>query len=540
MTEQLHGGRAVTGALKALGVDHLFTLTGGHIFPILDGAHRDGIRIVDTRHEQSAAFAAEGWSRLTRSLGVCSVTAGPGVTNALSPLAQAKFNGAPVLCLAGRAPGFRWGQGSLQEIDHVPFVEPLAPARTVTSTDEIARDVFAAAAEALTSPRGPRFLDFPLEVLFNDVTSLDLEPPAAPQPLVPAAEDVAGIARLLAAAERPVMIAGSNVWLDRAETELRTLVEAAELPTFTNGQGRGCLPADHRLCFSRSRSRAFKEADLVIVAGTAMDFRLAFGQGFAPGAKVVHLDSHPDLIAQHVELTASIGASLAAAFEAIASETTGPPDTKAWVETLRSTEESKRDAAQADLRSDASPIHALRVYGELVPLLDRDAIVICDGGDFASFAGREVPSYEPGCWLDTGPFGCLGVGPGYAMAARLAHPDRQVVVMYGDGAIGFSGMELETLVRLGLPVVCVVGNNGIWALEKYPMQALYGYDVAAELRPGIRYDQVMEALGGRGFLVEDPAGLAPALKAALDSGEPALVNVVTDPTVAYPRSSNLA
>ncbi|MDQ4126113.1 MAG: acetolactate synthase [Actinomycetota bacterium] len=540
MTEQLHGGRAVTGVLRALGVEHLFTLTGGHIFPILDGAHQDGIRIVDARHEQSAAFAAEGWSRLTRSLGVCAVTAGPGVTNALSPLAQAGFNGAPVLCLAGRAPGFRWGQGSLQEIDHVPFVEPLAGARTVTSTDDIVADVFAAARDASTPPRGPRFLDFPLEVLFNNVGVLDLEPPEMPAPAEPDSEDVAAVARLLHEAERPVIVAGSNVWLDGAESALRNLVEAAELPAFTNGQGRGCLPADHRLCFSRARSRAFKEADLVIVAGTSMDFRLAFGQGFAPGAKVVHLDSHPDLIAQHVDLAASIGASLRLTFDAIAAELSSAPDTKAWVEALRETEESKRAATQADLRSTSNPIHPLRVYGDLVPLLDRDAIVICDGGDFASFAGREIPSYEGGCWLDTGPFGCLGVGPGYAAAARLAHPDRQVVVMYGDGAFGFSGMELETLVRLKLPVVCVIGNNGIWALEKYPMQALYGYDVAAELRPAIRYDKVMEALGGRGFLVEDPDDLTPALKAAFDSGEPAVVNVITDPSVAYPRSSNLA
>ena len=537
MTDQLHGGRAVTGAMQALGVDHLFTLTGGHIFPILDGAHQDGIRIVDTRHEQSAAFAAEGWSRLTRGLGVCAVTAGPGVTNALSPLAQAGFNGAPVLCLAGRAPGYRWGQGSLQEIDHVPFVEPLARARTVTSTDDVASAVLTAGTEALTAPRGPRFLDFPLEVLFNNWEATELRPPELPQPAAP---DVDAIARLLSEAERPILIAGSNVWLDGAEGALRELVETAELPAFTNGQGRGCLPADHRLCFSRSRSRAFKEADLVIVAGTSMDFRLGFGQGFAPGANVVHLDSHPDLIAQHVDLAASAGGNLRTTFEALAAAAPRTPDTKAWAEALRETEESKRDATQADLRSTSNPIHPLRVYGDLVPLLDRDAVVICDGGDFASFAGREVPSYEAGCWLDTGPFGCLGVGPGYAMAARLAHPDRQVVVMYGDGAIGFSGMELETLVRLKLPVVCVVGNNGIWALEKYPMQALYGYDVAAELRPGIRYDKVMEAFGGRGFLVEDPDELTPALKAAFDSGEPAVVNVITDPSVAYPRSSNLA
>ncbi|MDQ3957645.1 MAG: thiamine pyrophosphate-binding protein, partial [Actinomycetota bacterium] len=239
----------------------------------LDGCHRDGIRLVDTRHEQSAAFAAEGWARLTRSLGVCAVTAGPGVTNAMSALAQASFNGAPVLCLAGRAPGYRWGQGSLQEIDHLPFVSPLAPGRTVASTDEIAAEVYSAAQAALSAPRGPRFLDFPLEVLFDNPASLDLEVPAAPEPPRPDPGQVARIAEALGAAERPVLVAGSNVWLDRAEDALRALVEAAELPTFTNGQGRGCLPADHRLCFSRARSQAFREADLVLVVGTPMDFR---------------------------------------------------------------------------------------------------------------------------------------------------------------------------------------------------------------------------------------------------------------------------
>ena len=216
------------------------------------------------------------------------------------------------------------------------------------------------------------------------------------------------------------------------------------------------------------------------------------------------------------------------------------PDKSAWIAQLEEIEKSKAEGAAAELKLDAKPIHPMRVYGELVPLLDRNAIVIGDGGDFVSYAGREVPSYEPGCWLDPGPFGCLGVGPGYAMAARIAHPDRQVVVLFGDGAIGFSGMELETLVRLNLPVVCVVGNNGIWGLEKHPMRALYGYDVVAELRPGIRYDLLMKDLGGRGELVEDPEELSPALKRAFDSGEPTVVNVLTDPDIAYPRSANLA
>jgi acetolactate synthase-1/2/3 large subunit len=533
--QQGHGGLAITRTLKSLGVSNIFTLTGGHIFPIFDGAKADGLRLVDVRHEQSAGFAAEGWARLTRSLGVCAVTAGPGVTNATSALAQAKFNQAPVLALAGRAPAFRWGKGSLQEIDHVPFVDPLAPALTVNEFADIPAAVMSAAQDALSPRRGPRFLDFPLDVLFS-TGEFDVPSPETKSQSV----DVDGVARLLEESDRPVIMAGSNVFMDGAENELRSLVETVRIPAFMNGQGRGCIPADHELAFARSRSSAFKEADLVVVVGTPFDFRLGFGEDFAPGTKVVHLDSSPDLIAGHVDLASSVGGPLDLVLRGVAESVADPPDTKAWIESLRATEEKKREGALSELHSTSAPIHPLRIYGELVALLDRDAIVIGDGGDFVSYAGREVPSYQPGSWLDPGPFGCLGVGPGYAMAARLAHPDRQVVLLYGDGALGFSGMELESLVRLNLPVVAIVGNNGIWGLEKHPMQALYGYDVAADLQPGLRYDLMMESFGGRGELVTEPDDIAPALKRAFASGEPTLVNVITDPSVAYPRSSNLA
>ena len=536
MAEQGHGGVAVARALKALGVDHLFTLSGGHIFPILDGCHQAGIRLLDTRHEQAATFGAEAYARLTRNLGVAAVTAGPGVTNAVSPLAQAGFNSAPLLVLGGRAPAFRWGSGSLQEIDHVPFIDPLAEARTVTDTAAIGQAVMEAATAAMSIPRGPRFIDFPLDVLFGmaDLSEPKVSPAEKSQPDSAVIEE---IARHIAGAQRPIIVAGSNVWLDSAEAALTTLVETAELPCFTNGQGRGCLPADHRLAFSRARSKALKEADLVLVAGTPLDFRLGFGE-FASGAKVIHVDSQPT--ATHVEIETALQGPLDLILQAVADAVEQAPDTKEWINSLREAEEAKRDQAQADLHSPASPIHPMRVYGELVPLLDRDAVVICDGGDFVSFAGREIPSYEPGGWLDPGPFGCLGVGPGYAMAARALHPDRQVVIMYGDGAIGFSLGELESLVRHDLPVVCIVGNNGIWALEKFPMQALYGYDVAADLRPGLRYDQIMETFGGKGEVVTEPDDLAPALRRAFDSGVPYLVNVLIDPQIAYPRSSNLA
>jgi acetolactate synthase-1/2/3 large subunit len=533
MAEQGHGGLAVSRALKALGVDKLFTLSGGHIFPIFDGAHQDGIQIVDVRHEQNAVFAAEGWARLTRSLGVAAVTAGPGVTNAMSPMAQAAFNNAPVLVLAGRAPSFRWGQGSLQEMDHVPFVNPIAPARTVQSTDEVAQAVIEAGNDALFPPMGPRFLDFPLDVLFN-MTELDV--PDAGHARAFVGGDPEETAKLIERSDRPVLIAGSNVWLHRANEALHELVENAGMPVFMNGQGRGCVPADHPLAFSRARSKALKEADLVIVVGTPMDFRLGFGQ-FNQGAKVVHIETEP---ARHVELATDMPGPVNVSLEALNDAFEGKPQTDDWVLALRDEENAKLDMVQAELHSTATPIHPMRIYGELVPLLDRDAIVIGDGGDFVSYAGKEVPSFEPGCWLDPGPFGCLGVGPGYALAARLAHPDRQVVVMYGDGAIGFSASELESLVRHKLPVVAIVGNNGIWGLEKHPMKALYGYDVAADLRPGIRYDQMMESFGGKGELVTDPDEIAPAIKRAFDSGEPYVVNVLTDPDIAYPRSSNLA
>ena len=539
MIEQFHGGFGVSRALRALGVDNLFTLSGGHIFPVFDACHQDGIRIVDVRHEQTAGFAAEGWARLTRSIGVAAVTAGPGVTNSISPIAQASFNGAPVLVLGGRAPMFRWGQGSLQEIDHVPFVAPLAKSATVTDTSGIADAVVAAARDALRPPRGPAFLDFPLDVLFSTAELHVPEPVPDEEPDLDS-DGLEQVARLINAAARPVVVAGSNVWMDRAEQSLRALAETAQLPVYMNGGGRGCLPADHEFAFSRSRSQAMREADLVIVAGTPLDFRLGFGGNFGPEAKIVHLDSSPELIAVHVDLAAGVGGPLNNVIDALVRAVRPDPDGREWIEHLRSVEAARSDAAQPDLRSDARPIHPMRVYGELVGVLDRDAVVIGDGGDFVSYAGREMPSYSGGRWLDPGPFGCLGCGPGYAMAARLAYPDSQVVLLYGDGAIGFAGMELETLVRHKLPVTCIVGNNGIWGLEKHPMRALYGYDVAAELQPGIRYDLMMEAFGGKGELVDDPEDLQPALKRALDSGEPYLVNVLTDPEIAYPRSSTLA
>jgi acetolactate synthase-1/2/3 large subunit len=339
-------------------------------------------------------------------------------------------------------------------------------------------------------------------------------------------------------------MAGTGLYWGRGENALRALAEEVRAPVFLNGLGRGCLPADHELFFSRARSAGLGGADVALVIGVPLDFRLGFGAAFAPEAELIVIDvaeperEHPRPVA--AELYGALPATLEALREAAAGGGGGSASRAAWIESLRATEDEKRAGEAADLIDDRSPLHPMRIYGELAQVLDRNAIVIGDGGDFVSFAGRVVDSYEPGCWLDPGPFGCLGSGPGYALAAKLAHPERQVVLLLGDGAFGFAGMDFDTLARHGVAVVAIIGNNGIWALEKHPMEFLYGYSVVADLTPETRYDLAVEALGCEGMLVREPGELRPALERAFESGKPTLVNVLTDPNVVYPRRANLA
>src|SRR6266550_2309145 len=444
-----HGGAHAVAAARRRGVSTMFTLSGGHVFPLYDGAVKAGppMRLVDVRHEQTAVFAAEATARLTRRPGLAVLTAGPGVTNGISAITTAHFNGSAVVVLAGRAPDYRWGAGSLQEIDH-PLL--LAPVTKRAWTEHRADQVGAAADEAFgiaaTAHQGPVFVDFSLEALFGEAAEAGPAGSMAPPAPAPDLADVDVIAGLLAGADRPVLVLGPDVWLGAAETAPRA-------------------------------------------AG-------------APGA------GRP-----------------------------GPAGRQSWLPRLQAARAAAVAADGALLASDADPVHPLRIYGELAWLLDEDAVVIGDGGDFVSYAGKYLEPKHPGGWLDPGPYGCLGTGLGYAIAARIARPSAQVVLLLGDGAAGFSLMDADTLVRHRLPVVMICGNNGAWGLEKHPMQALYGYDVAADLQPRCRYDEVVAALGGAGELVTRPDGIAPALRRAFDSGVPYLVNIATDPGVAYPRST---
>jgi acetolactate synthase-1/2/3 large subunit len=536
------GGHLVARRLKAHGVTKLFTLSGGHLFSIYDGCRAQGIDIVDVRHEQTAAFAAEGWAKVTRRPGVAALTAGPGVTNGISAMASAQQNHSPMLVLGGRAPAVRWGQGSLQEIDHVPLVAPLTSlAATVSRTSEIPSSIDAALAAAMTPPSGPAFVDIPLDLVFSEAVEEDDYVPL-PDPAIgpPADGDALDAAiALLRAARRPVIMAGTDLYWAHGEQALRELVEELQIPVFLNGLARGCIPADHELFFSRARSTGLKGADVALVIGVPIDFRLGFGEVFGEQTAIVAIDRAQPARDYPRPVAAELYGAVSDVLDALRASVV-PATDRSWIAALREAEDAARAAEREELLDERAPLHPMRVYGELNALLDRDAIVVGDGGDFVSYAGRMIQSYEPGCWLDPGPFGCLGSGPGYALAAKLAHPGRQVVLLLGDGAFGFSGMEFDTLARHGVAVVGVMGNNGIWGLEKHPMEFIYGYSVAAELRPETRYDVVVEALGGHGELVRSPPQLRTALERAFSAGAPALVNVLTDPSVAYPRRSNLA
>jgi len=566
--QPVHGGAQAVAAAREHGVQTMFTLSGGHVFPLYDGAVTADppMRIVDVRHEQTAVFAAEATARLTRSPGLAVLTAGPGVTNGVSAVTTAHFNGTPLVVLAGRAPDGRWGSGSLQELDHPPLLAPVTKrAWTAHHPGEVGPAVREAFELATTRHRGPVFLDASIEALFGpadvrapapngDLRRPDGERPPPATRLAPAdvpgggpdgpdRDSVEAIARLLAASERPVLVLGSDVWMDGAENAARAAAESLQLPVIANGQGRGILPGGHPLLVTRARALALGEADLVIVAGTPLDFRLGYGKfggrDGRPPARVVHVADAASQVATHCEVAASAAGDLAVFFTGLADAASGrvPRWAADWLTRLQA---ACGQAIRADaglLASDVSPIHPMRIYGELTAQLAPDAVVIGDGGDFVSYAGKYLEPQQPGGWLDPGPYGCLGTGLGYAIAARIARPAAQVVLLLGDGAAGFSLMDADTLVRHGLPVVMICGNNGIWGLEKHPMQALYGYDVAADLQPGCRYDQVVTALGGAGELVRHASEIGPALHRAFDAGVPYLVNVVTDPANAYPRST---
>ncbi|MEV5000829.1 acetolactate synthase [Nocardioides sp. LML1-1-1.1] len=545
-----HAGELAVAVAQAHGVETMFTLSGAHVFPMYDGAVRSQaegagppVRLLDVRHEQTAAFAAEATGKLTRVPGLAVLTAGPGVTNGVSALAQARFAGSPMVVVGGRAPNNRWGTGALQEIDHLPIVAPVTKhAETLMTAADVAAGFDRAFTLARSSHRGPTYVDVPMDEFFN--AGSGVRPAVGPlRGATPDSDAIGRIAGLLARAERPVLVLGTDVWADGAEEAALRLVQEMRLPAITNGMGRGVVPGGHPLLVTKARGAALGGADLVVVVGTPLDFRLGYGvfggkDGATPAA-VVHVADSAEQLSGHAALADSVAGDLSAVLDGLLEALAGLPQPQRsdWITSLQDTVAAATSRDAELLGAEADPIHPARIYGELVPRLADDAVVIGDGGDFVSFAGKFVEPRRPGCWLDPGPYGCLGAGLGAAIAARVARPSAQVVLLLGDGAAGFSLMDVDTLVRHQLPVVMVMGNNSAWGLEKGPMQMLYGYDVAADLAPRTSYDQVVTALGGAGETVTDPRQIGAALDRAFAANVPYLVNVITDVDAPYPRAT---
>jgi acetolactate synthase-1/2/3 large subunit len=544
----IHGGWLVARMLKREGVEVVFTLSGGHIAGIYDGCLREGIRVVDTRHEQAAVHAAEGWAKTTRKPGVALLTAGPGVTDGVTGVANAYLAGSPILVIGGAAPLGFWDRGALQEMGQIDLLRPITKwARTVHETSRLGEYVGIAFRQMLSGKPGPAFLEMPMDVLnnFADTETLfDLGEPAnyrAGGRTAPDPDAVVRAAALLEKAQRPVIMAGTAVWWSDAAEPLRQLAERISAPVYLNGAGRGCLPPTHPLFFTSSRRKALEGADTILAIGTKMDFRLNHGQPplIPAEATVLWFDLAAEDIGVNrgaaVGLVGDVGLSMRQVTEA-----TKTIANEEWLTYIRNEEKRGLERDAAALNSDAVPMHPMRFCREIRDFIDEDTTVVGDGGDIVSYGGKVINVAKPGYWLDAGPMGCLGTGTGFAMAAQLARPGKKVLLLSGDGAFGLNGMEFESMARQKLPIVSIIGNDGAWGQIKHPQRAMIGHATAAELSPGIRYDKMVEALGGYGELVERPEDIRPALERAFASGLPACINVLIDPEKPYGRSTNVA
>lgn len=531
MAERVPAGSLVARALAAESVDTIFTLSGGHVMPVYEGCRQEGIRVLDARHEQAAAHAAEAWGRINRACGVALATAGPGVTGTLTAVANCHVAKTPLVVLGGARPLAQAEQAALQEIDQLSVFRPITKwAAVCTHPERLPAFVAAAFRHALAQPRGPVYLELPMDVLFADAEDGGgIGPSRAEARSFGDPTEIAKAAELLTSAERPAVIAGSGIWWDGAWHELAAFAEAGRLPVYLNGSGRGALPPDHELFFRHSRGLAFEAADVVCVVGTPLDFRLRFGR-FPAETKVVHVHADATELGRNRAPDAAIVGDSAAVLSVLADEVKTRRGDEGWLERLRQAEAAWWDEHRAEIESEAAPIHHYRLAKSLDDMLDPGTIVIGDGGDVVAAVSRVLRVHRPGHWLDPGPFGCLGIGPPYALGVKAARPDAKIVVVAGDGAFGLNGFEFETLTRFGLAAVFVIGNDAGWGEIRIPQRGVYGDDaaVAVNLAP-TRYDLLTEAFGGHGEHVERPDELAPALERALAAGEPAIVNVALDP-----------
>jgi len=550
-TETISGGHLVAKALKAEGIDVIFTLCGGHIIDIYDGCLDEGIEVLDVRHEQVAAHAADGYARVTGRPGCAVVTAGPGTTDAVTGVANALRAESPMLLIGGQGALDQHRMGSLQDLPHVEMMRPITKfASSVFTTERVADMVAMAFREAQAGAPGPAYLEIGRDILDRKVP---LQSAVIPEPGHYRAStksigdpfDVERLADILVNAQRPCVLLGTQVWTCRGAEAATEFVRELNIPAFMNGAARGTLPPGDPHHFHQTRRHAFREADVILIVGTPFDFRMGYGKRLSQDATVVQIDMDYRTVGKNRDvdlgLVGDVGAILGAVTEAArAHRDTGARKRESWVTGLREEEDRLIAERLPRLMKDSAPIHPLRLAHEINQFLTDNTLYIGDGGDVVTFSGGVVQPKGPGLWMDPGPLGTLGVGVPFAMAAKQARPDREVVCLFGDGAFSLTGWDFETMVRFNLPFIGVVGNNSYMNQIRYGQIQKYGEergDIGNKLGD-VKYDQFAKMLGGYGEEVSEPSEIAPALQRARESGKPALINVWIDQNAFAPGTMN--
>jgi acetolactate synthase-1/2/3 large subunit len=552
----ISGGHLVAKALKSEGVDTIFTLCGGHIIDIYDGCVDEGIRIIDVRHEQVAAHAADGYARQTGKLGCVVTTAGPGFTNAMTGIATAFRSESPVLHIGGQGALTQHKMGSLQDLPHVDIATPITKfAASVPSTERIADMISMAVREAFNGAPGPVYLEIPRDVLDREV---DITKAVIPQPGMYRAStrsigdprDIEKLADILVGAERPAILYGQQVWTARGQKEAIALLRGLDIPGYFNGASRGLLPPGDPHHFDRTRTQAFANADVLVIVGTPFDFRMGYGKRISKTLKLVQIDMDYRTVGKNRDIDLGLvgdpGAILGAVLQAASGRIKGDrrQARQQWLKQLSEGEAAATEKLMPLFKSNNMPINPYRVAWELNEFLADNTIYIGDGGDVVTISAQAVRPRGPGQWMDPGALGSLGVGTGFAIAAGLANPTKEVLCYYGDGAFGMTAFDMETANRFGVPYLAVVGNNSAMNQIRYGQLAKYGEQRGnvGNLLGDVPFGKFAEMLGGYGEEVRDPAQIAPALALARESvrklRRSAVVNIWVDPREYAPGTKN--
>ena len=551
----ISGGHLAARALKNEGVDTIFTLCGGHIIDIYDGCIDEDIRIVDVRHEQTAAHAADGYARQTGKLGCVVTTAGPGCTNAMTGVATAFRSESPVLHIGGQSSLAQHKQGSLQDLPHVDIMTPITKfASGVYSTERVADMISMAARECFAGAYGPSYLEIPRDILDAEIP---IEKAVIPEPGQYRASTksigdpnyIEKLAEILVKAERPAVLFGQQVWVSQSHNEAIDFVRALEIPAYMNGAARGMMPNDDPHHFDRTRSDAFKDADVILIVGTPFDFRMGYGKRIS-APTLVQIDQSYATVGKNRDITLGLAGDPGSILKAVADAASGRIDTGArknrqdWMKKLRKIEAVKLEKLMPMFNSDSNPIHPYRLAWEINEFLGNDTIYVGDGGDIVTISAQAVRPRGPGQWMDPGALGSLGVGTGFSMAAKLAHPDKEVICLYGDGSFGMTSFDMDTAQRFGAPYLAVVGNNSHMNQIRYGQMAKYGTQRGnvGNALGDVRFSQFAAMIDGYGEEVHEPNQILPALRRAREeiakTGKCAVVNVWVDPNEYAPGTKN--